>query len=220
MIQGISVVIYLAICNWIQIYYLLGNLLKSKKVIKSVDGKGLKNKLKKITGLNVEIKTMSEKEKAIGFMVSSPPFRPIMIFSERMYKLFTKDEFEWVALHESAHYLMWHTIRYALVQFLLLIIGFKIFMELHINTWILIPYMISLSVFYIQIVKRFEYQADMYAIKKMKNPKAMISAITKLRKINGFLNKSNFLYNMLVIQIPYEVRIRMIHSELKLRNQK
>lgn len=87
------VALYLVFCNWIQIYYLLGKPLKQNRQLKTVDGKGLLSKLNKKTGFRLSIKTISEKKKAIGFMVSSPPFRPVMLFSERLYNLLTPDEF-------------------------------------------------------------------------------------------------------------------------------
>lgn len=215
-----SILIYIGICNWIQLYYLLGNLIKPKHKITTVDGKGLLPKLKKKTGLDLVIKTMSEKNKAIGFMVSSPPFKPVMIFSERLYKLLTKSEFEWVVLHESAHYLKWHNFRMALVQIIVILIGIDLMKIFPILNNLIIPYFIFLSIIYIQLVKIFEYQADSYAIKKMDNPKKLLAAVTKMRKINKFLNNNELLYRLLVIQVSYDDRIKMVKNELKLRNNK
>lgn len=211
---------YLIICNWIQIYYLLGNILKPKRVIKTVNGKGLLSILKKKTGLDLIIKTMSEKKKAIGFMVSTPPFKPLMIFSERLYKLLNKDEFEWVVLHESAHYLMWHNLKFALIQISLLVIGIYSTFLFPILNQLNVPYFVLLALIYIQLVKRFEYQADLYAIAKMDNPKGLITANIKMKRINKFLNSSNFIYKTFVIQVPYNERIRMAEDELRLRKNK
>lgn len=99
-------VIYFCLCNWIQIYYLAGNLFRSKSRLAAVNGKGLLLKLNKKTGLDLTIKVMPEKRKMIGFMISSPPFKPVMIFSEKLYNSLDRKEFEWVALHESGHYLL------------------------------------------------------------------------------------------------------------------
>jgi Zn-dependent protease with chaperone function len=215
-----SSIIYFVVCNWIQLYYLLGNLIKPKHKLITVNGKGLLSKLKKKTGIDLVIKTMSERNKAIGFMVSMPPFKPMMIFSERLYQLLNKDEFEWVALHESAHYLKWHNLRFALVQIIVLMIGIDSLQIFSMLTRFITPYFILLSIVYIQLVKHFEYQADLYAIKKMDNPKGLITAMTKMRKINKFLNYNGFLYRLLVIQVPYDERIKMAKNELKLRNKK
>jgi len=78
----VFVFLFLGFCNWLQVRYLFGNLAKKHKLI-DIDGKGLLSSLNKKTGLNLSIKLMNEKDKAIGFMVSSPPFKPIMIFSEK-----------------------------------------------------------------------------------------------------------------------------------------
>lgn len=215
-----SSTIYFIVCNWIQLYYLLGNLIKPKNKIVAVNGKGLLPKLKKKTGLDLVIKTISERNKAIGFMVSMPPFKPMMIFSERLYRLLNKDEFEWVALHESAHYLKWHNLRFALVQIIVILIGIDLIQIFPVLNRFIIPYFILLSIIYIQLVKRFEYQADSFAIKKMDNPKGLITANKKMKKINKFLNSSNFLYKLLVIQVPYDERIKMAEQELILRKKK
>lgn len=220
MIYGLSILLYFGICNWIQIYYLLGNLIKPKHKIITVNGKGLLPSLKKKTGLDLVIKTMSEQKKVIGFMVSMPPFKPVMIFSERLYKLLNKDEFEWVALHESAHYLLFHNLRFALIQITILFIGVNSVLSFPMVVRYIIPYFVLLALIYIQLVKRFEYQADLYAVKKIDNPKGLITANIKMKKINKFLNSSNFIYKLLVIQIPYNERIKLAENELKLRKNK
>jgi len=81
---------YFFVCNWIQLWYLLGNLIKPKKnKITSFDNKKLLLKMREKTKLPLSIKIMDEEKKMIGFMISSPPFKPIMLFSSRLYK-------EWV----------------------------------------------------------------------------------------------------------------------------
>ncbi|MDO8609660.1 MAG: M48 family metalloprotease, partial [bacterium] len=143
-----------------------------------------------------------------------------MIFSERLYKLLNKDEFEWVALHESAHYLMRHNLRFALIQITILFFGVNSVMSFPMVARYIIPYFVLLALIYIQLVKWFEYQADLYAVKKMDNPKGLITANIKMKKINRFLNSSNFIYKLLVIQIPYNERIKLAENELKLRKNK
>lgn len=210
--------VYLVFCNWIQIYYLLGNLLKPNRQVKTVNGKELLSKLNKKTGLQLTIKTMSEKRKAIGFMVSSPPFKPVMIFSERLYNLLTPDEFEWVALHESGHYLMWHNLKFALSQLTIGIVGlFFIFYFKMISFMYVFIFSFILALFYIQFVRIFEYQADYYAVTHMDHPKGMMTANIKMKKVNKTLDGNKTLLRILVIAVPYEERIKMAKRELRVR---
>jgi Zn-dependent protease with chaperone function len=214
------IIIYLGFCNWIQIYYLLGNFIKPKHQLKTVDGKGLLFRLNKKTGLNLTIKTLSENKKAIGFMVSTPPFKPVMLFSERLYKLLSRDEFEWVALHESGHYLMWHTVKFALSQLFLGIIGILLINFLSgTSVMIIFPLVIILGTVYIQVAKVFEYQADFYSVTHMDNPRGMITGNLKMKKINKTLFGNKFLQKLLVIAVPYDERIKMAERQLKLTSK-
>lgn len=214
----IFTVIYLGFCNWIQIYYLLGNLIKPKHKVISVDGKGLKTQLKKKTGLDVSIKLMSEKRKMIGFMVNSPPFKPVMIFSQRLYDSFNRDEFEWVALHESGHYLMCHNFKMALIQFSVYLFGIWLLSgEQIIPSAFAVFYAFILGYFYIQIIKILEFQADYFAVCHMDNPKGMITGNIKMKKVNQVLMGGNGFLQSLIIAVSPEDRIKMAERELALR---
>ena len=211
-------IIYFLLCNWIQIYYLLGNLLKTKTGIISVDGKGLLPLLKRKTGLNLTIKIMPEKKRMIGFMVSTPPFKPVMIFSDKLYRLLTKDEFEWVALHESGHYLMWHNLKFVLVQFMLYLLGILLLSFL--NHLFLISnfvFGVILSFFYVQIVRVFEFQADFFAATHMDNPKGMITSNLKMKKINKALMGGKGCLQKFIIAVSPEDRIKMAERQIVLK---
>ncbi len=211
------VLIYLIVCNWIQLYYLLGNVLKPHHKLTTVDGKGILSKLNKKTKLNLTIKTIAEKKKAIGFMVTSPPFKPVMLFSERLYNVLNPSEFEWVALHESGHYLMWHNVKFAFSQVGIGIVGlFFVYYFKMTSFMFAFLFSVILAVFYIQFVRIFEYQADYYAVTHMDNPKGMITANIKMKKINKTLDGNKTLLRFFVIAVPYEVRIKMAKRQLKL----
>lgn len=208
---------YFGLCNWIQIYYLLRNSVKPKRQMQTVDGKGLLPKIKQKTGLEVTIQTMSEHKKMIGFMVSSPPFKPIMIFSEKLYSAFTSDEFEWVALHESAHYLMWHNAKMALSQLSLFIIGIILIFKLQIDSiYLIIPLTIIVGIIYIRVAVIFEYQADNYAVTHVDNPRGMISGNKKMIIANKPNRVHFILRHLIYTAVPYEERIKMAERQLKL----
>lgn len=214
----IASVYYFSLCNWIQIWYLLGNLIKSKsnKFI-PFENKELLRKMKEKTKLNLYIKIMDEKDKMIGFMVSSPPFKPLMLFSEKLHKAFTDDEMQWVILHESGHYLMWHNLKFALSQILIFIFVVYFFIKFNLSFLLLMLLLTISAVIYIQIAKMFEYQADTYAAKNMDNPRGMISGNIKMRDANkGFLSNA-IMKHLLTIAVPYEERIKLANRQIYFR---
>ncbi len=211
--------LFLGLSNWIQLRYLLGNLFVHHK-LSNTDGKGLLASLNRKTGLNLSIKLIDGRDKAIGFMVSSPPFKPVMIFSEKLYELLNKDEFEWVALHESGHYLMWHNLKMALTQLAVGTLGIALLSLL--PSSLLTPALLSviLSILYIQLAKIYEYQADNYSVTNMDNPKGMISGNIKMKKANMTLGGNKILQLVWVIAVPYEKRIAMAEKEIDRREGK
>lgn len=211
------IIIYFFFCNWIQLYYLAGNLIKPGVRLTVVDGKGMLTKLNHKTGLKMTIKTMPEKNKMIGFMVSSKPFPPVMIFSERLYAGLNNDEFEWVALHESGHYLMWHNLKLALTQLSILFIGMIIINFL--QNILLTPPLPAflLGYVYIQLAKIFEYQADYYAVSNMDNPNGMITGNIKMSKVNERLMGGNSFRQSLIIAVSPQERIKMAEEEIEKR---
>lgn len=210
----VFIIFYFGLSNWIQLRFLLGNIFKSKAKLVKTNGKGLIKTLNKKTGLDLKILLIDEKEKAIGFMVSSPPFKPVMIFSDRLYKLLNKKEFEWVALHESGHYLMWHNLKMAVTEILVGLIGAVFLFSFSLGVVMQIFLAILLAIIYIQLAKIFEYQADYFAITNMEDPRAVISGNLKMKKVNLTLDGNKLFQWIWVIQVPYEKRIEMAKKEL------
>lgn len=212
-------IIFLCIANWVQIRYLLGNTYRYQKIIQIQESRLIK-KLKKKTGLDVIIQVMDEDKKAIGFMLSSQPFKPVMIFSKKLYNEFNAHEFEWVALHECAHYLMNHNMKTAASQLFFLsaaLLGIYLF-SFNIITSLCMTML--MAIFYIRFDRIFEYQADHYAAEHMDNPRGMISGNIKMRKMNSSLDGNQFLKELFVIAVPYEERIRIAEEELKKRGKR
>jgi len=206
---------YFSLCNWIQIWYLFGNLIKPKKnKITPFENKKLLLKMREKTKLPLSIKIMDEKDKMIGFMVSSPPFKPLMLFSEKLHNSFTDDEMQWVILHESGHYLMWHNLKFALSQILIFLFVVYFSIKFAWNFLLLMLFLTVSAIIYIQNAKLFEYQADTYAAKNMDNPRGMVSGNIKMRDANkGFLSNP-IMKHLLTIAVPYEERIRIANSQI------
>lgn len=211
-------IIFLGIANWGTVVYFLFHLIKPKQKLIDIKDKELINTAKKKTGLNIIIKIM-DIDKMIGFMISSPPFPAVMVFSKKLFDAFNQDEKEWVILHESAHYFMWHSLKFAISQFILLIVGIFIINNFIGNDSVLSISLIGLSIgiLYIQIAKIFEYQADTFAVENMDNPQGLITGNIKMRKANkGILNNSLF-KKLFIIAVPYEKRIKIAEKQLKLQ---
>jgi len=211
-------IFYFSLCNWIQIWYLLGNIIKPKKNKFIIfENKELLRKMKEKTKLPLSIKIMDEKNKMIGFMVSSPPFKPLMLFSEKLHKAFTDDEMQWVILHESGHYLMWHNLKFALSQILIFLVVVYFSIKTNIGNALLMLLLVISAIIYIQIAKVFEYQVDTYAAKNMDNPRGMITGNIKIRDANkGFLSNS-IMKHLLTIAVPYEERIKLANRQIYFR---
>jgi len=193
----------------------LGNLIKpNKQKTSSFENKKLLLSMRKKTKLPLTIKILEEKNKMIGFMVSSPPFKPLMLFSEKLYKSFTDDEMQWVILHESGHYLMWHNLKFALTQIFLFIAVIYFVLRSNVGSVVLFLLLILSAAIYIQIAKIFEHKADTYAAENMDNPHGMITGNIKMRDANkGFLSNKIMKY-VLTIAVPYEERIRIARKQL------
>lgn len=201
--------LYFALCNWLQITYLLANLIKQHNTPFPYANRNLILKMRKKTHLPLVIHVMNEKHKMIGFMVSSPPFKPLMLFSKKLVEVFSDDEMQWVILHESGHYLMWHNLKFAVSQILIFIFIVYLSVVFHWNLFFLTGSLIMSVIIYIQIAKIFEYQADSYAARMMDNPKGMISGNIKMRDANkGFLSNP-IIRHLLAIAVPYEERIKL-----------
>lgn len=209
-------VIFLGIANWISVYYFLINLFKPRQKLVSVKDKEMLAKLKRKTGLDSSIRLM-EINKMIGFMISSPPFPPVMVFSNKLFNAFNNNEREWVLLHEAAHYFMWHSLKFALSQLIILIIGLLLIKKFIGNDWILSVSFIGLllGIIYVQIAKIFEYQADTFAAENMDNPRGMITGNIKMRKANTGILANPIMKKLFIIAVPYEKRIKLAERQLK-----
>lgn len=210
--------IFLGIANWGTFYYFFLHLFKPKQKLRSINDRELISNAKKKTGLKVSIKIM-DIDKMIGFMISAPPFPPVMLFSRKLFEAFDKDEKEWVILHESAHYFMWHSLKFTVTQFILLLTGLIIMQNFNQYFTNLFSIFIGLilGLIYIRCAVFFEYEADTYAVTHMDNPKGMITGNIKMRKANTGILTNPLMKKLFIIAVPYEERINMAEKQLELK---
>ncbi len=212
--------IFLGIANWGTVIYFLFHLIKPKQKLTTINDKRFISNVKNKTGLDVVIKIM-DIDQMIGFMISSPPFPAVMVFSRKLFDSFNRDEKEWVILHESSHYFMWHSLKFALSQFTLLIVGIFIINNFVVNEGIVLTLLIGLllGLLYVQIAKIFEYEADNFAAKNMDDPKGMVTGNIKMRNdYNGFWQNKIF-KNFFSIAVSYEDRIKMAEKQSGLKRK-
>lgn len=165
---------YIVICNWFQLISFVTAIAKPKR-IRFISDVEISNIIYKKTGLTLSRITIFESNSMFG-MMPAIPWKPEMILSSSLYSTLNRDELEWVILHEAAHCLLWHTVKSALVQLLMLSIGVFVIMRIFPNLLIIFPLSISLAVITIQIMRKFEREADTFAIAHVKNPQAVITA--------------------------------------------
>src|SRR5690606_23869539 len=126
---------------------------------------------------------IAHSNRLFGQMVGLPG-KPLMILSEKVYKTFSKEKLEYVILHEAGHYKLAHSLREALFFIISFFIGCYF-----INGFILIEdYLIIITVGFllgilnIKHAQIHEYEADRFALTRIKDPKGMISATQKFQK--------------------------------------
>lgn len=208
-------IFYFTLCNLVQIWYLLRNLISPKKnKFIPFENKKLLQKMNEKTNLNLSIKIIDEKNKMIGFMVSYPPFKPLMLFSEKLYKAFTEDEMQWVILHEAGHYLMWHNLKFALSQLVLFVLAIYLSLKMNLSLLFLFLLLLIFAIICIQISKIFESQADSYAARNMDNPYGMITGNMKMKNAGKGILSNPILKYLLVSGVSYEERIKIANKQI------
>ena len=145
--------------------------LKDQKILELVKSK---------TGLKLnKIKLLDTK--TTWAMMAGLPAMPYMIISKDAYENFSKDEMEWLLLHEAGHYALWHNAKMILHQLLFIAIGvwtLSVFNELLVALLVAV----SCAILHTQLVRRFEYEANYYALSKMDNSKGLKNMYEKAKQ--------------------------------------
>lgn len=176
------ILIFLITSNYFQLMTFASLIVGSKIKTSTIVDKWIIKTIKDKTGLVLKNLIIFHDKKPYAMMAGIYPF-PKLIISEEMYKVFNRDEMEWVILHEAGHCVLWHNLKAIIIEGLILTLGIS-FINLF-QPSILMAAILSLilSILCIQIIRRFiEYEADKYSINKVNNPEGVITAQAKLRK--------------------------------------
>lgn len=136
--------------------------------------------IQKKTGLALRKIKLLDTQTTWGMMAGIPGM-PYMVISKDAYETFTKDELQWLFLHEAGHYVLRHNVKSVLVQGALLAIGTGILIVVpHLLAAILLA--VVGSMIYPQIARRFEYEANAFAVARMDSPKKLKTLYAKAKK--------------------------------------
>ena len=199
------------------------------QILQFVSGLGKKNILTPIphpeafqhliekTGIPVKNVKIIDSDNPFAVMIGFPN-NPLMVLSKKLYTTFSRDELEYVVLHETAHYKYNHFLKELgvfLFSYVFCALIFSLVKDSF--TWVItIPLLtLAITVSNIQIARLFELQADQYAASHMNNPHGMVSATKRFQEFYGNnppeTSKIRFLFYR---GTPYSERIRIAEHEL------
>lgn len=127
----------------------------------------------KKTGVKLFKIKILDTQKVWGLM-GGASFKPYMVIAKSAYESFTKEELEWLLFHEAAHHVLKHGFKQVLLH-IIFILGGVLLLQKVSYSLLLSPFVAMMwTIVYIQIVRRFEYEANTYALRRMKNPMAVV----------------------------------------------
>lgn len=138
------------------------------------------NFIKDKSGLKLQKIKLLDTQTTWGMMAGLPG-SPYMIISKDAYENFSKDEMQWLLLHEAGHYVLWHNPIIIFQQFLLLFLGIFVLTQFN-YLWLGFLMGVLLSVVHTQMARAYEYEANYYALSKMDNPKGLKNMYQKAKE--------------------------------------
>lgn len=177
----IFIIIFLILCNRFWFNAVLESFQQEKTKVEILEDQELLNFIREKAGLKISKIKILDTNKVWAFMGGIPGF-PYMVISKDAYENFSKDELEWLVLHESGHYVLWHNVKCIFLQALLIIVGLFLITNLSITNVISAVILgIIFPIIYIQIARKFEYEANDFAMSRMTNPKALTTIYDKAK---------------------------------------
>lgn len=206
------VLIFLIAVNYFQLVTFISLIVGPKIRTKKIIDRWIIDTVKEKTGLALKNITIFYDKRPYAMMGGIYPF-PILIISEKMRKVFNKDEMEWVILHETGHHLLWHNLQAIIIEGLVISLGIKLINFFMLNIFLVGVLSIFLSILTIQIIRYLiEYQADKFSILRVSDPEGVITAQTKLKKYykDSLFNSEKSLLRILFHwNISPDLRIKM-----------
>lgn len=181
------------------------------------------NLIKDKTGLRLSKIKLLDTNKTWAMMAGLPTM-PYMVISKDAYENFTKDELQWVLLHEAGHYILWHNAKMIVLHFVFITVGIFIIVQF---SNLLDPLLLSVllgifsAILYTQIARKFEYEANYFALSKMDNPTGVENmyekAENKWRK-KGIEKDGLFqrLFNVWILDIYKDLIIRSKIAKIRI----
>lgn len=181
---GIFAITFFLITNrhWIRSF--IEGFIKGRANSKDIKNQEILNLIRNKTGLKLSKIKLLDTTRVWAMMAGLPPM-PYMVISKDAYENFTKDELQWVLLHEAGHYVLWHNVKMIVLHLIFIVVGFLALLNLNFYINPLIPAFllgILAAIVYTQLARRFEYEANYYALSKMDNPKGVKNLYKKAKK--------------------------------------
>jgi STE24 endopeptidase len=207
------ILIFTYITNWKRLQLLPQAILNYKKVIRNYPEDAFTKKIAEKINLDFEIKV--QKTSIINGYMPGLPIKPVMVLTQGAIDKLTKEELEWVILHEAGHCINWHTPKDLILWIIFLTLGISLINYLMISFFITILFSIVLAVLWIQLERRHEIEADKFALDNGADPKAMISFFEKIHKLSKNIIYENQFLGLLLSSHPnYKKRITMAKTYL------
>ncbi len=188
--------------------------IKDEKILRLIKDK---------TGLRLSKIKLLDTNKTWAMMAGIPSM-PYMVISKDAYENFTKDELQWVLLHEAGHYVLWHNVKMISLHLVFIILGLFVLTQLNIflNPFILALLLGILSaIIYTQIARKFEYEANDFALSKMDNPTGIKNMYEKAKnrwRKKGIEKDSLYqrLFNVWILDIYKDLIIRSKLAKIRI----
>lgn len=197
--------------------YLLEKVSTKKTLLIKARDKEILSLLEK-TGIKMDYYWKYSTKESWGMMAGIPG-KPQMFLSTYALENFDKDELEWLVLHEVGHYVLNHSIKEAVYQILLLVVGIYIISLLNIQLYLSLLIAIPLAMLSVQIAKYHEYQAENFALIRMSNPQGMVRSGKRSFEHNVWgkkLNNVEYVFKKLFNRWD----VSMYHQRIKMANNK
>lgn len=211
------ILIFIISVNYFQLVTFVSLIIGPKIKTSLIIDKWILITIKNKTGLVLKNINIFHDQRPYAMMGGIYPF-PILIISEKMLKLFNKDEMEWVILHEAGHYLLWHNLEAMAIEGLIIFFGIKLIYFLNLNMFLSATLSLFLSMLAVQIIRyAIEYQADKFSINRVTNPYGIITAQSKLRKyykVSLFNSERSLIRMFFHWNISPNLRIKMAKLRL------
>lgn len=213
MIYFLFIFIFIYVANWGYVHYAIHNLFFKKERPKDFKDPFVQEILKKKAGLTISNIKLFPPTQFYGVMPSNPPFKPVLVLSEKAYKDFNKDEMEWLVLHEAGHYVLWHGAIGILAHIFFALFGIIVLAHVHqVAFLVAVALGILGGMLFIQFAHWRERQANLFAVKRMDNPLGMKTAAQKMLKHYATIGNERTLFARFFFVWNYYVRQQQIRD--------